>query len=263
MTLTHRLLAPGWYRAFLGLCGGFLVGMGIVVGVRAAYGWDPLFDWDAIVTVGGLIVAPLGYLVGIGCFDYWFRWASGAPTIPEDHSGHGAYSWRDYFRVNTDHKVIGIQYICTTFVFFIAGGLMAMLMRAELATPGSQFVDPNTFNGLFSVHASLMIFLFIIPVFAGIANYVIPLMIGAPDMAFPRLNALSFWMLPAAGVMMICSYFAEGERSPPAGRPTPPCRPRPRWGSSSSRWASSSRAPRRSPPRSTSWSRSSPCGRRA
>ena len=76
---------------------------------------------------------------------------------------------------------------------------MAMLMRAELAQPGSQFVDPNTFNGLFSVHASLMIFLFIIPVFAGIANFVVPLMIGAPDMAFPRLNALSYWMLPMAG----------------------------------------------------------------
>ena len=85
-----------------------------------------------------------------------------------------------------------------------------MLMRAELAAPGQQFVDPNTFNGLFSVHASLMIFLFIIPVFAGIANYVIPLMIGAPDMAFPRLNALSFWMLPMAGILMVASFFAPG-----------------------------------------------------
>jgi cytochrome c oxidase subunit 1 len=130
--------------------------------------------------------------------------------VPEDHSGHGAYSWRDYFRVNTDHKVIGLQYICTTFVFFVVGGVMAMLMRAELASPGQQFVDPNTFNGLFSVHASLMIFLFIIPVFAGIANYVLPLMIGAPDMAFPRLNALSFWLLPIAGVMMLISFFAPG-----------------------------------------------------
>ena len=112
--------------------------------------------------------------------------------------------------MNTDHKVIGIQYIVTTVFFFFFGGLLAMLMRAELAAPGSQFVDPNTFNGLFSVHASLMIFLFIIPVFAGIANYVIPLMIGAPDMAFPRLNALSFWMLPVAGIMMAASFFAPG-----------------------------------------------------
>jgi cytochrome c oxidase subunit I len=157
-----------------------------------------------------LISTPFGFLIGLGAFDYWFRWASGAPTLPEDHSGHGAYSWRDYFRVNTDHKVIGLQYICTTFVFFVIGGVMAMLMRAELAAPGQQFVDPNTFNGLFSVHASLMIFLFIIPVFAGIANYVLPLMIGAPDMAFPRLNALSFWLLPIAGVMMLLSFFAPG-----------------------------------------------------
>src|SRR5256885_3046007 len=87
---------------------------------------------------------------------------------------------------------------------------MAMLMRAELAAPGMQFVSPNTFNGLFSVHASLMIFLFIIPVFAGIANYVLPLMIGAPDMAFPRLNALSYWLLPIAGIMMLASFFAPG-----------------------------------------------------
>src|SRR5205823_6716423 len=159
---------------------------------------------------------------GIGCFDYWFRWAAGAPTVPEDHSGHGAYSWKDYFRVNTDHKVIGLQYICTTFFFFVAGGLMAMLMRAELAAPGMQFVSPNTFNGLFSVHASLMIFLFIIPVFAGIANFVLPLMIGAPDMAFPRLNALSYWLLPIAGLMMPGSFLVRAGAFQPGG---PSCVP--------------------------------------
>src|ERR1041384_48450 len=169
----------------------------------------PLVKTDAMVTVQ-LITIPFGFLFGLGAFDYWFRWASGAPTIPEDHSGHGAKSWRDYFRVNTDHKGIGLQYICTTFFFFVCGGLMAMLMRAELAAPGQQFVDSNTFNGLFSVHASILIFLFIIPVFAGIANYVLPLRIGAPDMAFPRLNALSYWLLPLAGVMMLLSFLAPG-----------------------------------------------------
>src|SRR5215204_5691534 len=187
VTMAARLRAPGWYRAALSLPIGLGVAFAIVCGVRTV-------DGDAIATVA-MISIPIAFLIGIGCFDYWFRWASGAPTIPEDHSGHGATRWQDYFRVNTDHKVIGIQYIVTTFFFFIIGGLLAMIMRAELAAPGQQFVDPNTFNGLFSVHASLMIFLFIIPVFAGIANYVIPLMIGAPDMAFPRLNALSFWML--------------------------------------------------------------------
>jgi cytochrome c oxidase subunit 1 len=143
-------------------------------------------------------------------FDYWLRYASGAPTQPEDHSGHGARSWRDYFRINTDHKVIGIQYLVTTIVFFVIAGLLAMFMRAELARPGMQFVDNQTFNGLFSVHAALMIFLFVIPAFAGIGNYVIPLMIGAPDMAFPRLNALSFWLLPIAGIMMVSSFLVPG-----------------------------------------------------
>ncbi|HEX6025888.1 MAG TPA: cbb3-type cytochrome c oxidase subunit I, partial [Solirubrobacter sp.] len=157
-----------------------------------------------------MLLAPIWFLIGLGAFDYWFYWAAGKPTRPEDHSGHGAYSWKDYFRVNTDHKVIGIQYVVTSFFFMLVGGLLAMLVRAELAQPGKQFVDANAFNGLFSVHASLMIFLFIIPVFAGLANYVLPLMIGAPDMAFPRLNALSYWMLPIAGIMMTASFFAPG-----------------------------------------------------
>jgi cytochrome c oxidase subunit 1 len=201
--------APGWYRVLIAVPLGFLLAFGLVTLARLALHYHPTVDWTAIVTVA-MITVPLAFVVGIGCFDYWFYWASGKPTRPEDHSGHGATKWQDYFRVNTDHKVIGIQYIVTTFFFFAAGGLMAMLMRAELAQPGTQFVDANTFNGLFSVHASLMIFLFIIPVFAGIANFVVPLMIGAPDMAFPRLNALSFWLLPTAGILMLASFLAPG-----------------------------------------------------
>ena len=87
---------------------------------------------------------------------------------------------------------------------------MAMLMRIQLAQPGAEFVSANTYNGLFSVHASLLIFLFVIPVFAGLANYVLPLMIGAPDMAFPRLNALSYWLLPLAGLMMLLELRGAG-----------------------------------------------------
>src|SRR6476620_8194122 len=208
-TPRSRWTGPGWYRALLGVVGGFVLAFGLVTLLRLALHYPPTVDGTAIATVP-LISIPLGFVVGIGCFDYWFYWASGKPTRAEDHSGHGATTWRDYFRVNTDHKVIGIQYICTTFFFFVCGGLMAMVMRAELAQPGTQFVDSNTFNGLFSVHASLMIFLFIIPVFAGIANFVVPLMIGAPDMAFPRLNALSYWMLPMAGLMMLASFLAPG-----------------------------------------------------
>jgi cytochrome c oxidase subunit I len=205
-----RLLGPGWLRAAWMTPLFFGIGFGIVVGLRALAGWDPVLDWLIIVTVGALTAAPLGFLAGIGAFDYWTRYALGRPTQPEDHSSHGARSWSDYFRVNTDHKVIGIQYVATTIFFFLAGGLMAMIFRAELAKPGMQFLDNQEYNGLISVHASLMIFLFVIPAFAGLANFVIPLMIGAPDMAFPRLNALSYWLLPIAGIMMLSSIAVPG-----------------------------------------------------
>ncbi len=199
-------------RATIGFVVGGAIGFAAVVLLRLASGLDAFQTEQTGYphVVVPLITAPLGFLWGMGSFDYWLRWAMGKPTVPEDHSDHGAREWRDYFRFNTDHKVIGIQYIVTTFVFFLLGGLLAMLIRAELAQPGAQIVAANTFNGLFSTHATLMIFMFIIPAFAGIANYVLPLMIGAPDMAFPRLNALSFWMLPMAGIIFLASFLAPG-----------------------------------------------------
>src|SRR5881296_2733234 len=207
---SRRLLYPGFLRAAWMVPLFFGIGSAIVVLCRWWGGWHPIWFGEIIVLVGALIAAPIGFLAGIGAFDYWTRYAVGAPTIPEDHSGHGARSWRDYFRVNTDHKVIGMQYLVTTIFFFLAAGLLAMLVRAELAKPGMQFFNNQTYNGLFSVHASLMIFLFVIPAFAGLANFVVPLMLGAPDMAFPRLNALSYWLLPIAGIMMLSSFLVPG-----------------------------------------------------
>jgi cytochrome c oxidase subunit I len=206
----RRLLAPGWLRVLWMTPLFFGIGFLLVVGIRELAGYEPVVFWEAIITVAALVAAPLGFLAGLGAFDYWLAWAFGQPTKPEDHSGHGARTWTDYFRINTDHKVIGIQYVSTTIFFFLAGGLLALLVRAELARPEANYVDPQTYNELFSVHASLMIFLFVIPAFAGLANYVLPLMIGAPDMAFPRLNALSYWLLPIAGIMMLTSFFFPG-----------------------------------------------------
>ena len=204
-----RLTAPGWIRAAWATLLAYGIATALVTGIRWSAHWDPVWELDVLV-VAWTIIVPLGFLAGLGAFDYWIYWISGRPERPEDHSGHGADSWKDYFRINTDHKVIGVQYVVTTFTFFLFAGLMAMFIRAELAQPGSQFVDANAFNGLTSVHATLMIFLFIVPVFAGLGNYVIPLMIGATDMAFPRLNALSFWLLPIAGLIVLSSFLMPG-----------------------------------------------------
>ncbi|MBK5111020.1 MAG: cbb3-type cytochrome c oxidase subunit I [Thermoleophilia bacterium] len=203
---------PGWYRGAIGMVLGAAFGFGLVIALRAISGLE-LFQTEQTGyphVIVPLITAPFGFLFGFGAFDYWFRWAAGKPTIPDDHSAHGAYRWQDYFKFNTDHKVIGIQYVVTTLCFFLIGGVLALLIRAELAQPGEQIVAANTYNGLFSTHAIVMIFLFIIPIFAGLANYVLPLMIGAPDMAFPRLNALSFWLLPIAGIVFLGSFLAPG-----------------------------------------------------
>src|SRR5258708_39573428 len=149
-------------------------GFGLVVLLRWWGTSQPLLDWQPLTLVAFLVTAPIGFLAGIGTFDYWAGYAIGRPTQPEDHSGHGARSWRDYFRVNTDHKVIGVQYLVTTFVFFLIGGMLAEAFRAQLASPSNTYFTRDAYNGLISTHASIMIFLFIIPSFAGIANFVVP-----------------------------------------------------------------------------------------
>jgi cytochrome c oxidase subunit I len=204
----------GWPRALIGAVLGAGLGVGLVAALRAIAGL-PIFQTEQTGyphVVVAAILGPIGFLWGIGCFDYWLRWATGAPTLPKEreHDDHGAYSWRDYLHFNTDHKVIGVQYIVTTMIFFFIAGAMAMLIRAELAQPGTQIVTPNGYSQLFSMHGTLMIFMVVIPVFAGIANYVLPLMIGAPDMAFPRLNALSYWMLLMAGALLLGSFLVPG-----------------------------------------------------
>ena len=119
---------------------------------------------------------------------------------------HGAHRWVDYFTFNTDHKVIGVQYLASTLVFFLFAGLLALVIRYELLDPAAT-LNANAYNATFTLHGSVMIFLFVIPVMAGFANYLIPLMIGADDMAFPRLNALSFWLLILGGLTMVSGNF--------------------------------------------------------
>jgi cytochrome c oxidase subunit 1 len=125
------------------------------------------------------------------------------------------HGWRERPRgwlewlTTTDHKKIGIMYLFATFLFFIVGGVEALVMRLQLAQPSGTLVDPEAYNGLVTVHGTTMIFLFLVPIFAGFGNYLLPLMIGARDMAFPRLNALSFWLLLFGGMAFYTSFFFE------------------------------------------------------
>src|SRR3712207_7715680 len=109
----------------------------------------------------------------------------------------------------TDHKKIGILYLFATFVFFILGGVEALIMRLQLAQSSNTLVSPETYNRLVTMHGTTMVFLFVVPVLAGFGNYFVPLMIGARDMAFPKLNALSFWLLLFGGIAFYASIFFE------------------------------------------------------
>ncbi|HEY1711479.1 MAG TPA: cbb3-type cytochrome c oxidase subunit I, partial [Solirubrobacteraceae bacterium] len=114
--------------------------------------------------------------------------------------------WVDWV-TTTDHKKIGIMYLVLTFVFFCLGGVEALMMRLQLSVPNNTLITSEHYNQLLTLHGTTMIFLFVVPVWAGFANYFLPLMIGARDMAFPRLNALSFWLLLFGGIVFYATLF--------------------------------------------------------
>jgi cytochrome c oxidase subunit 1 len=110
----------------------------------------------------------------------------------------------------TDHKALGVAYALTSMGFLAIAGLLAAIIRFELAQPGLQLVDESTYNSVFTIHGSVMVYLFAVPFGFALANYLIPLQIGAPDLAFPRLNALSYWLYPLGGLVMLLGFATDG-----------------------------------------------------
>jgi cytochrome c oxidase subunit 1 len=119
-------------------------------------------------------------------------------------------TWLSVALRTTDHKIIARLYLVTSLAFFMLGGLMALLMRAELARPGMQFLSPEQYNQLFTEHGTIMLLLFATPIVFAFANFVLPLQIGSPDVAFPRLNAFSYWLFLFGGLMVISGFLVPG-----------------------------------------------------
>jgi hypothetical protein len=185
-----------------------------------------------------------------------------AGTAVRQPRGKILVSWM----TSTDHKVIGYMYLITSFVFFLFGGVLALIMRAELARPGLQFVTAEQYNQLFTMHGTVMLLMFATPLFVGFGNVIMPLQIGSPDVAFPRLNLLSFYCSCSAA----WSWWPAS--SPRAARRTSDGSPTRRSTTSSTRrvpaptcgsWAWRCRGSARSSAASTSSPRCSPCARPA
>lgn len=187
----------------LGLIG-FYLGLGIVAILRGLFGYpDP---WGGEINiVGGWVLGVFLWLLGIGMWGQWGREWFGLRTYRRELPG-----WQRYFTFNTDHKVIGIQYLVTFMVVFFLAGALAMVMRAELAQSGHQFISNSQYNGTMGLHGILMVAVAVAAVIGGIGNYAVPLMIGAQDMAFPRLNALTFWLIPPVAVGLLATPFLGG-----------------------------------------------------
>jgi cytochrome c oxidase subunit 1 len=193
---------------------------GLVVGIVAGgAGWAISHallqgsNWgsDMVVTVT-LTAWVIGFNVGVGTLNAPIRWALGHDQSREDElyaAGVGQGGKR-YWKFCTDHKVIGTQYFAFVILLFGVGGALAMMIRFQLITPHSSFLDPNTYNAIVTIHGTCMIVATIIMVTGPFTNFIMPIMIGAKDMAFPRLNAMSFWVIASLVPCLLGTFFLGG-----------------------------------------------------
>ncbi len=205
--------AGGLYRRqniWTGLAAGILFGfLGWLISHATLQ--DSNWGTDMVVTVT-MTAWVIGFNIGIGTFNAPFRWLLGHDQTHEDElyaAGVGQGRSR-YWKYCTDHKVVGTQYLVLVLALFFVGGTLAMMIRTQLITPHSSFLDPQTYNAIVTVHGMVMIIATIIMVSGPFANFIVPIMVGAKDMAFPRLNAMSFWVVFSAVPPLLATFVLGG-----------------------------------------------------
>ena len=188
---------------------GFVIGH--VLGTLVSRSWEPAngTDQQDLGLVLGYVFGVIGWLVGLGFARYPIRRIRGQQPGPfaDDHSTDGVSR---YFRLSTDHKVVGIQYIVGGLTTFLVGGLNAMLIRYQLLDPEGKAFNPNQYLTIVSLHGSVMVMTMSALVLGGFGNYLVPLMIGARRTAFPRIQALSFSLFISAVLVIVSSVFVGG-----------------------------------------------------
>jgi len=185
---------------------GTLLGAVIAIMLRLLLGMSA---WRAEpVLVAGALLGVIFFMFGTGVLDDWLKWAKGEDT-PDPSVESEIKGYKRYLHVSFDHKVIGIQYGVTSLFILMVAGLFALIFRTELAQPGLQFLTPDGYNTLISLHGIVNIGGILLGV-AAMSNYLVPLMIGANDMAFPRLNAFAYWLNVPAIVLLLSTIVLGG-----------------------------------------------------
>ncbi len=194
------------YRGLGYMVLGTLVGALITILIRLLMGL-PAGNAEPVL-VSGALLGSMAFMYGTGVLDDWLKWAKGIDT-PEASLESEVEGYKRFIHVSYDHKVIGIQYGLTSLLVLLVAGLFAWIFRTELAQPGLQFLTPDGFNTLISLHGIVNIGGMLLGV-AAMSNYLVPLMIGANDMAFPRLNAFAYWLNIPAIVMLLSTILLGG-----------------------------------------------------
>jgi cytochrome c oxidase subunit 1 len=202
-----KILSTSLVRGLISQVIGTAIGMGFMLLVRLLLGlqaWKPEPVW-----VVGSLFGVIAFMVGTGVLNDWFKWVQGEETPEPEFHYEPPIGLQQIVNVSYDHKVIGIQYGITSLLLFAIAGLFALTFRTELISPGMQFLIPDQFNTLISLHGIVMIFGILVGVGA-MMNFLTPLLIGANDMAFPRLNAFGFWINIPAAFLLLSTLFLGG-----------------------------------------------------
>ena len=165
------------------------------------FGDAPLPDVDPFKVLATLVVIS-GVMLSIVVMYIFYR------KNPDSFDWENFAPWISEWLTSTDHKKIGTLYFVQGLFFLGVGGIMALMIRMQLAVPGNDFISQDYYNQFFTLHGTTMIFLAAMPLIAGFANWIVPLQIGAPDLAFPRLNAMSFWLQPVAALLIFTGGFS-------------------------------------------------------
>lgn len=197
------LMSLGLVRGLIWQALGTAAGIALVILIRIAAGMPAWGEEPAWVI--GMLVGGVAFMFGVGAMHDWTQWWKGKETPLHHGPPHGVPEWTRYFGVDYNHKVIGIQYGVTGLLMLMLGGGLAVIFRTELTRSGLQFLDPNNYNTIISLHGWVALFSILLGI-GGMANYLVPLMLGAEDMAFPRLNAFAYWINVPAAVLIMLSF---------------------------------------------------------
>src|SRR2546430_5595027 len=203
-------MKPAVHTGLVGAVLGYLLGHWLGNALSYDYAQNALSDSNDMPIVMGYGLGTIGWLAGLGVFNDLGRQMLGKPLLAEVRRGAGEIGLSRYFRYTLDHKVVGIQYLYGMIAYFLTGGLFAMAIRSELLSPSYHLIGPNQYLMAVGEHGTMMMMMMSSVILGPFGQYFGPLLIGSKRVAFPRLEALGFWLTPAAYVVLLSAVLMGG-----------------------------------------------------